>query len=176
MLKVLKWLAIVVVAAVAVLLGLASLRPDTFVVQRDRVVQAAPERILPLIEDLRAFNTWNPFVVGKPAMPLAYTGPDRGAGAVNAFGPGQGGKGQLSIVQVEPRRVLMRLDMDEPLEAHNDIVFALQPEGSATRVSWSMTGAVPFFAKMIHVLVDMDKMIGSEMEKGLANLARTVEP
>jgi uncharacterized protein YndB with AHSA1/START domain len=151
------------------------LRPDTFLVQRARVVEAPPERILPLIEDPRAFNTWNPFVVGKPPMPLSYAGPDRGAGAVTAFGPGQGGKGRLTVLSVEPRRVGMRLDMDEPLEAHNDIAFSLQPEGGGTRVSWAMTGHVPFVGKIVHVLVDMDKMIGGEMERGLADLARAAE-
>ncbi len=96
MMKVVKWSALVLLLAVAGLLVAAAMRPDTFIVTRSRVLQASPERLLPLIEDLRAFNTWNPFVAGQPEMPLSYEGPAKGPGAVTRFGPGAGGEGTLT--------------------------------------------------------------------------------
>jgi hypothetical protein len=139
-------------------------------------VKAAPERIFPLIEDLRALNTWNPFVVGDPGMPLTYAGPAKGPGAVNTFGPGKGGAGALTIVEAAPpSRALMRLDMTAPFEAHNRVEFTLQPEGAATRVTWSMQGNVPLLGKVVHLFLDMDRMVGGEFEKGLASLARIAE-
>ncbi len=109
-------------------------------------------------------------------MPLAYSGPERGAGATNTFGPGSGGAGALRIVEsAPPKRALMQLDMTAPLAARNDIVFALTPDGPGTRVAWSMTGHTPFIAKVMHTLVDMDAMIGGKMETGLAALAKRVE-
>jgi hypothetical protein len=176
MLRVLKWIGLGVVLAVAVLLVIAARRPDTFAVSRTRVVAAPAERIYPLIDDLKAFNTWNPFVVGQE-MPLAYSGPGRGAGAVNTFGPGPAGAGTLAITEsVPPSRARMQLDMSAPIAARNDIVFALAPEGSGTRVTWSMTGTTPFIGKVIHTLLDMDAMVGGQMETGLAALAKRVEP
>lgn len=175
MLRALKWLGLGLLVAIAVILVLAARRPDTFVVSRERVIAAPAERIFSLIEDLRAFNTWNPFVVGQE-MPLAYGGPERGVGASNRFGPGSGGTGTLSILETAPpSRVRMLLDMSAPMAARNDIVFALRPEGAGTRVTWSMTGNSPYLAKVIHTLVNMDSMVGGRMEAGLAALAAKVE-
>lgn len=175
MLRALKWFGLGLVVALALLLGLAASRPDTYTVGRTRVVAAPAERIFPLIDDLRAFNTWNPFVVGQE-MPLAYSGPPRGAGATNAFGPGPGGAGTLAVVEsIAPSRARMQLDMSAPIAARNDILFALAPEGAGTRVTWSMTGHTPFIAKVIHTLIDMDTMVGGKMETGLAALAKQVE-
>ena len=38
-----------------------------------------------------------------------------------------------------------------------------------------MQGNVPYFAKIIHLLFDMDRMIGKDFENGLANLKVIVE-
>lgn len=176
MLRFVKWIGIALLLAIGGLIIAAALRPDDFVVSRSRVIEAPPERLFPLIEDLRAFNTWNPFVAGDTEMPLSYEGAVKGAGAVNRFGPGKGGAGTLSVVAVEPpSHVAMKLDMVAPIEAHNDIDFRLQPEGTGTRVTWSMRGRVPFLAKILHVVIDMDSMVGGQMQTGLAALARKTE-
>jgi len=46
----------------------------------------------------------------------------------------------------------------------------VEPKGGATAVTWDMQGPTPFFAKIIHVFLDMDKMVGNDFETGLANL------
>jgi hypothetical protein len=53
--------------------------------------------------------------------------------------------------------------------------FTLQPKGDATEVTWAMQGETPYFAKIIHVFVDMDKMLGREFDAGLANLKAAAE-
>jgi hypothetical protein len=47
--------------------------------------------------------------------------------------------------------------------------------GDHTAVTWSMTGDVNFAAKAVHLFVDMDKMIGGNFEKGLAEMKSVVE-
>src|SRR6267378_4425004 len=39
-----------------------------------------------------------------------------------------------------PKRVAMSLQFDKPMKANNHVVFTLQPQGSATEVTWEMTG------------------------------------
>ena len=63
----------------------------------------------------------------------------------------------------------------KPFEAHNVVVFSLEPKGDATTVTWSMEGPTPFFGKIIHVFLDMDKMVGNDFEAGLANLKTASE-
>jgi hypothetical protein len=65
--------------------------------------------------------------------------------------------------------------MTSPLTAHNKVEFTLVPAGDATTVTWSMRGATPYWAKVIHVFFNMDKMVGGDFEAGLANLKTVAE-
>ena len=173
----LKIIGIVVVVLIAAVLLHAANKPDTFSVQRSASIQAPPERIFPLINDLRAFNTWNPFEKKDPNLKGRYSGPAGGKGAGYAFeGNKDVGKGSIEILESSsPSRVTMRLSMVEPFKVQNIVEFTLAPIGGVTNVTWAMQGPAPFLAKIIHVFIDMDKMVGRDFEAGLANLKAAVE-
>jgi uncharacterized protein YndB with AHSA1/START domain len=163
--------------AVVAVLVLAARRPDTFRIERSVVIDAAPERIFPLIADLRAFATWSPFERKDPAMRRTYSGPASGPGATYDFdGNNQVGKGRVQITGAEPpRRVTMTLDMHSPMEAHNVVEFTLAPSGGATTVTWAMHGPSPFIGKLLGIFMDMDGMVGRDFEAGLATLKAAAE-
>ena len=169
-------LALCIGAAVAALLVFASTRPDTFSVKRTLRIDAPPERLLPLINDLRQFNRWNPFDKKDPAIRGSYRGPASGVGAGYDFeGNKQAGKGSLQIVGADPRKVAMTLAMVEPFKVHNTIEFLLMPQGQATDVTWAMHGSSPFVAKLVGVFMNMDRMVGRDFEAGLADLKALAE-
>jgi hypothetical protein len=62
-----------------------------------------------------------------------------------------------------------------PFKAHNVVEFTLEPKGEFTTVTWAMNGRVPFFAKVLHVFFDMDRMVGQDFEAGLASLKAFAE-
>ncbi|HEX6829558.1 MAG TPA: polyketide cyclase, partial [Burkholderiales bacterium] len=47
--------------------------------------------------------------------------------------------------------------------------------GDMTTVRWAMQGPTPYFAKIIHLFIDMDRMVGKDFEAGLANLKAAAE-
>jgi len=49
------------------------------------------------------------------------------------------------------------------------------PQGDFTNFTWLMHGPVPFMAKSMHVLMNIDRMVGKDFEIGLANLKRLTE-
>ena len=53
--------------------------------------------------------------------------------------------------------------------------FNIQPQAQGTLVTWSMTGNCHYLAKVMHLIINMDKMVGGSFEKGLANLKSEVE-
>lgn len=173
----LKIIAILVVVAVAGVLLYAATRPDTFRVARTVSIKAPPDRIFPLIDDLHRFNAWNPYEKKDPDIKGRYSGADSGKGAQYVFeGNNDVGKGSLEITDSEPPgRVAMRLRMTAPMEADNQIEFTLEPEGDVTHVTWAMQGRSPYLAKLIGLVVNMDRMIGRDFEAGLANLKGLVE-
>ncbi len=172
-----KTTTIVVIVLLAALLGYAATRPDTFRLQRTTAIKASPEKIFPLINDLRRFNAWNPFDKKDPNMKGSYRGADSGKGAAYAFdGNNDVGKGSLEITESAPaRKVAMRLDMIEPFEAHNAIAFTLEPAGDVTNVTWAMEGRMPYVAKVFGLFCDMDGKVGKDFEAGLASLKALAE-
>lgn len=171
-----KTIALVIVAALALLLIYAAIRPDSFRVERSTRIQAPPEKIYALIHDLKGFNRWNPYEKKDPAIKGQYSAVTAGPGARYGWESDKVGVGSMEITEVAaPGRVAMRLDFVKPFEAHNQVEFTLRPEGGATQVSWAMQGPSPFVSKLIGVFISMDKMIGPDFEDGLANLKSLAE-
>lgn len=177
MLRALKIVALVLIVGIAGILAYAATRPDHFQVARTAKINAPAEAIFPLINDLKAFNRWNPFAKQDAAMTITYSGPPSGTGAAYTWsGDHNVGAGSVSIKDATPSsRVVMALDMSKPMEAHNTVVFSLQPSGGATDVRWTMSGESPFIAKVLGVFCDVDTMVGGEFEKGLQNLKALAE-
>jgi len=162
-------------AVIATALVVAARRSGAFRVERSVRIAAPPERIESLIADLRRFNDWNPFAKDKPVQ-ITYTGPARGVGAGYDFdGSSASGRGQLVIVDASPGKVKMRLAMVAPIRCENELEFLLAPGAGGTEVTWAMHGISPFIAKLMGLLVDTDRMVGREMETGLAALKAQAE-
>jgi Polyketide cyclase / dehydrase and lipid transport len=168
---------VLLVLAVVVVLVLAAAKPDTFRVQRATSINAPPEKIFALINDLHGWGAWSPYEKKDPAMKRTFSGAPSGKGAVYEWdGDKNVGAGRLAIANASPpSKVTLNLDMFRPLEAHNMVVFTLEPKGESTNVTWAMDGKVPYLAKIVHVFLNVDKMVGQDFEAGLANLKAVAE-
>jgi Polyketide cyclase / dehydrase and lipid transport len=177
MLNTLTIVAVVPAVAIAATLAYAATRPDTFRIQRSASIKALPENIFPMINDLRTFNTWNPFLKLDPATKLTYSGPASGNGAAHAWeGNSQVGKGRVEITDATPSsKIAIKLDIMKPMQAQNQVEFTLVPQGDATTVTWMMQGGQPLLAKVMSIFIDCDKMVGAAFEQGLADLKTLAE-
>lgn len=175
--KVLLAVAGLLAVAIVGVLIVASTKPDVFRIQRSASIAAPPEKIFPLINDFRSFGSWSPYEKLDPAMKRSYTGAAAGKGAVYAWeGDGQAGAGRMEITEsAPPSRIALNLDFTKPFEAHNIVEFTLEPRGGATIVTWSMHGPTPFLAKVMHVFINFDRMVGADFETGLANMKALAE-
>jgi len=173
----LRKIALVVVLAIAVLLVFAATRPDTFRVERTARIDAPAEKIFPLIDDFHRWGAWSPYEKLDPGMKRSFGGAASGKGATYAWqGNGQAGAGRMEIVESAPSsKVAIQLDFIEPFEGHNMAEFTLQPQGSATQVTWAMHGPSPYVARLMGIFFNMDRMIGKDFEAGLANLKAATE-
>ena len=177
MLKVFAVIGGVLVIGIAVVLILAAMQPDQFRVQRSAAIKAPPDKIFPLIADFKAWTAWSPYENKDSAMKRIYGPATSGKGATYAWdGNGNVGAGDMLITDAPaPSKVALDLNMSKPLTAHNKVEFTLTPAGDSTTVTWSMRGDTPYFAKIIHVFFNMDKMVGGDFEAGLAKLKSVAE-
>jgi hypothetical protein len=162
---------------VGAILAFAATRPDSFTVRREAAIKAPAEKIYPLISDFNRWGAWSPYEKKDPAMKRSFSGPGAGKGAVYAWeGNKEVGAGRMEIAEAAaPSRVSLKLDFTRPFEAHNRVDFSLEPKGGATQVTWALQGPMPFISKVICLFVDMDSMVGADMEAGLANLKAIAE-
>ena len=175
--KILIGMAGIIGLVILVVLILAAMKPDEFRVERSATINASAEKIFPLINDLRAFGTWSPYEKMDPSMQRRYEGPSAGVDAIYGWsGNSNAGEGQMEIVESVPNeKVVMKLDFIKPFEAHNMVEFSLAPEGETTSITWAMHGPVTFLPKIMHVIFDMDKMVGGQFDEGLQNLKSVAE-
>jgi hypothetical protein len=61
------------------------------------------------------------------------------------------------------------------MKATNDATFTFEPQGGGTLVTWSMTGKNGLMGKAFGLIVNCDKMLGTQFEKGLATMKALVE-
>lgn len=173
----LKKLALVVVVLIAGVLGYAATKPDSFAVQRRAEIQAPPEKIYPLIADFKQWPAWSPWEHKDPAMKRTLGAVSAGPGATYAWdGNGDVGQGDMAITSATPPNlVAIRLHFVKPFEGTNQVEFRLEPQGGATRVTWTMNGPATYVTKLMSTFFDMDKMIGKDFEAGLAKMKTAAE-
>jgi uncharacterized protein YndB with AHSA1/START domain len=174
----LKKIFIAVFVLVAGVLVYALFQPDAFQISRSVSVKAAPEKIYPYMSDFHKGDLWSPYEKKDPAMKRTFTGPESGKGAAYEFA-GDGnkvGSGRLEIIEaVPPTKVVLTLDMIEPMKGRNIVEYTLEPKGDSTKVTWSMRGRNNYLGKLICTFINVDKMVGGDFETGLANLKALVE-
>jgi Polyketide cyclase / dehydrase and lipid transport len=177
MLEIIAIIAVVLAVAIAVVLVFAASRPDTFRVQRTASIKASPDRIFPLINDFHRWTLWSPYETRDPGMKRSYSGSNSGKGAVYEWNGNKNvGSGRMEILEASaPAKIVIKLDFFAPFEAHNTAEFTMRAEGDATEVTWAMSGPCPFMAKVMHVFINIDNMVGKDFAAGLNNLRRVTE-
>jgi uncharacterized protein YndB with AHSA1/START domain len=150
----------------------AAFKPDSFRVERNIVINAPAESVFPLMNDLREFTRWSPYEGRDPAMHKTFSAVTAGKGASYAWdGNNEVGAGRMEITDSRPaQQVLIQLDFERPMEAHNSVVFSLAPAGTGTQVSWAMEGPMPFMSKLFSLFMNFDTMVGNDFAAGLEKL------
>lgn len=149
----------------------------TYTVERSLTIDAPPSRIYEEIADFHQWTHWSPWEGLDPQLERTYSGAESGTGAVYEWsGNRKAGQGRMEITDAtEPSRVQIDLVFEKPWKARNDTVLTIQPEGSGSRVTWLMTGKKTFIIKVMGIFKSMDKLLGPDFEKGLADLKATTE-
>ncbi len=165
------------VAILVVFVVVAAMQPTDFRVARSASISAPPSAVFAQVNDFHKWEAWNPWAKLDPAMKQLYEGSSSGAGAIYKWaGNHQVGEGRMTLVESQPNDLIrIRLEFLKPMAAVNTAEFTFKPDGDRTSVTWSMTGQNNLAAKAIGLVINMDKMIGGNFEKGLSDLKAIVE-
>lgn len=166
-------LAVIVVVFVVV----AALQPAEYRVARSISISAPPSVVFAQVNDLHKFQTWSPFAKIDPAAKNVFEGPPSGTGAVFVWsGNAEVGEGRMTIIESHPDDLIrFQLDFVKPFTSTATAEFTFKPDNNQTVVTWTLAGRKNFVSKAISLFMSMDKMIGSQFEKGLADLKSLCE-
>jgi uncharacterized protein YndB with AHSA1/START domain len=165
-------------AIVGALFALAvSRRPSAFHLQRSIDIAAPPERAFAMVVDFRAWRGWSPYEKLDPEMMRLYGGPPSGVGTSYTWaGSSKVGEGRMTIERSVPGSLIdLRLEFIKPFASTSRATFTFEPSARGTTVTWAMDGHNGFLAKAMHLLMDIESLIGAQFESGLAALKALAE-
>ncbi len=86
------------------------------------------------------------------------------------------GKGKMTIEESVPgQKVRMKLEFVKPMESTATCALTLADTPTGSFVTWSMDGSHNFMGKAVGMFMNMDNMLGADIEKGLAQLKTVAE-
>lgn len=164
-------------ALVVVLVVVVALQPSQYRITRTTTIAAPPAAVFAQVNDFHNWRAWSPWEKIDPAMKRDYLGATVGAGAMYAWaGNREVGEGRMTLIESRPSELIsIKLEFFKPMAGVSMAEFRFEPAGANTVVTWSMSGEKNFMAKAIHLVLNMDTMIGGNFDKGLAQLKSTVE-
>ena len=172
-----KKIAIALGAVVIIFLGVVAMQPADFRIERSAAIAAPPADVFAQVNDFHNWTAWSPWEKLDPALKKTYSGAAAGGGAVYEWaGNDQVGTGRMTLTDSQPSNLIrIKLEFIKPFEATNTTEFLLTPDGGGTKVTWSMTGNNNFMAKAAGLFMNMEKMVGGDFEKGLAQMKTVAE-
>jgi uncharacterized protein YndB with AHSA1/START domain len=173
----LKKTLIALAAIVVIFLVVALLQPSEFRVARSTAIAAPAPAVFAQVNDFHKWQAWLPWEKLDPAMKKTYDGAPAGTGAIYSWsGNNDVGAGRMTLTESRPNDLIrIKLEFMKPFAAINTTEFTFKPEGNQTVVTWSMFGENNFMAKAFGLFMNMDKMVGGDFEKGLAQLKSAAE-
>jgi hypothetical protein len=171
--KILIGLAVLVFGFVVVV----ALQPSDFRVERSATMAAPQADIFAQVNDLHKWDAWSPWAKLDPEAKIGFEGPESGQGAAMTWaGNDKVGEGKMTVVESQPNdAVKLKVDFVKPFEGTSNSDFGFKPDGDQTAVTWTMSAHHNFLEKAFCLVMNGKKMIGDDMEKGLAQLKSLAE-
>ena len=171
--KILLGLVIIVVILVVVIL----LQPAHYHVERSATISAPPATVFAQVNDFHKWEAWSPWAKIDPSMKHNYDGAPAGVGAGYSWaGNSQAGEGRMTITDSHPSDLIkIKLEFLKPFAATDTTAFTFKPQANQTVVTWTLDGDNNFIGKAFGLVMNMDKMVGADFEKGLAQMKSVAE-
>jgi hypothetical protein len=175
--KILIGIGTAIVAVIAIFAIVVALQPSDFRIARTTTIAAPADAVFGQVNDLHKWVAWSPYEKIDPALKRTYSGNPSGVGAIYEWvGNKDVGEGRATITESRPNELVrIQLEFLKPFAATNIAEFSLAPSGDQTSITWSMTGTNNFMFKAVCLFMNMDKMVGSQFEQGLAQMKSLLE-
>jgi len=161
---------------VVALFGIGFLLSEQAHVERSETVNASPAAVFALVNSFRQFDKWSPWASKDPGMKVERSGPELGVGAKYAWaGNGAVGAGSQEITASTAFSQVKVKIMFGGFDGASEATYTIVPAGEGSRITWALDSHLGGNPINRYFGLFMDKMVGSDYVKGLAQLKTLAE-
>lgn len=170
---------IIIAAILAILLIAASQLPGEYTIERDITIARPGQEVFDYIKLIKNQAYYNKWVMMDPNSKKVYTGIDGTVGFILAWDSEnkQVGKGEQEIKRIiDGKQIDLVIRFVKPFEGESTAIMTTTPiSGNQTRILWVFGGKRNLMMKVMHLLMNLKKMLGKDMETSLNNLKEVME-
>ena len=177
--KWIKRLLLLILSLIALILVLGVFVPKKFKSERSIQVSLPKDSVYQYLKFLKNQDQFSVWARQDPKMKKTYTGQDGIVGFVSAWESKDEnvGTGSMELVKLTPgERIDMHIRFKVPFENEDDAYFETSSINEEnTRVIWGFEGNTPYPWNAITYLLNMDEVIGKDLDNGLKKLKSVLE-
>ena len=172
-----------ILIAIAILLAIpfiaALFVKKDFVVEKQVVINKPKQEVFDYVKLIKNQENYTVWTKADPNTKMEYTGTDGTVGFISSWKSDnrEVGVGQQEITKiVDGERVEVKITFKEPFEGVNDAyttVEAVSP--TQTKVVNGFKGERNYIARIICLFMNMDKMLGNDIQTSLTTLKKLLE-
>jgi hypothetical protein len=177
--KILKIILIVVVIIVVALLIVALFTKKQYAVEREITINKPKQEVFNYIKYLKNQDNYSRWATIDPNMKKEYTGTDATAGFMYTWDSKNkdAGKGEQTIKKItEGERIDFALHFIKPFEGRADAYMTTEAlSENQTKVKWGFNSEMKYPMNLMLVFMNMEDMVGKDLQTGLVNLKGVLE-
>lgn len=177
--KILKKILVGIVAIVVLILLIALFVKKEYTVEREVSINKPKQEVFDYIKMLKNQDNFSVWAKRDPMMKKEYSGTDGTVGFKSAWDSDNEhvGKGEQTIAKInEGERVDFDLHFIKPFDGKaTAYMITTAGAGNDTKVKWAFEGRMGYPMNFMLLFMNMDKMLGKDLETGLNNLKGVLE-
>lgn len=177
--KILKIILYSLLSILALLLVVALFVKKDYSVSREITILKPRQEVFDYVKFLKNQNNYSTWSKVDPNMKKEFRGTDGTVGFVSAWESPvkEVGKGEQEILKITGNeRIDFELRFYEPIESKDRAYMTFQSVSDSTAlVKWGFDGRMKYPTNLAMLFLNIDEMLGNDLEKGLANLKAILE-
>jgi hypothetical protein len=164
-------LAVIAVAIIGFATYNATLEKE-YAVSRSTIMNVDAHIVRELVSDFSTWHSWSAWFEADSTMEYTLGDNHTGKGATYSWTSENMGSGAMEILSLSENSMETKIEFDGQGTSNGHWKFETIEDG-VTKVTWGFSGEMPLMMRWMGA--QMDKWVGPDFEKGLANLTALSE-
>jgi len=178
--KILITILVVIAVIIAIFLIIALFTRKEYAIEREIIINKPKQKVFEYVKYLKNQDNYSKWAMMDPKMKREFRGTDGSAGFISVWDSENKnvGKGEQEIKKItEGEKVDFEIRFIKPFEgiANAYITIGSVSGGDQTKVIWGFKSRMKYPMNIMLFFMNMEKMVGNDLDTGLKNLKNILE-